>query len=302
MSEEKEIKQGEFVFSILDDRVWVKAWTGGRQRAEVPDQVNGRPVTGILPYAFCGCPSIREAVLPVSMENVGAHAFFNCRSLQSVTFTDQLSQIGDGAFKNDLEFCQVHLVITGKKKTPFRAFQFLMEDMDRRMDAWITQRDGSTAKLVFPFFVVDYEEDYGARVFHEFSYGIGQAYRQCISGDHMDYAGYDRLFSQCRRQETEPVLTDMALGRLRYPLALTGEAADRYRDYLREQAVPAGKRMLKKGDVDAIRFLAREGCFTEQALAELIGEAARWEQIEAASFLMDHRHKTFRRKEKRFEL
>ena len=150
--------------------------------------------------------------------------------------------------------------------------------------------------------MVDYEEDYEARVFHEFSYGCGQQYRHCIERDHMDYRGYDRLFSDSVRQEKAEVMEDLALGRLMYPVQLGREAKERYEAYLRQQAVSVGTRLIASEDRERLLFLAGMDAFSKEAADRLTEEALRLEKTAAVSLLMDYRHKRFSVQEKQFDL
>ena len=298
----EEVREGDLLFLCTESEAWVKQWDGRGSVVQVPGSVKGKPVTKILPYAFCGGQPLKEIWLSDGVEEIGAHAFFNCKDLRKLTFPSSVREIGDGAFKNDLDFQTIHFFVTDQGPRAFGMLQYLMNDMERRMDVTITEADKSQARLVFPFFVVDYEEDYEARVFHEFSYGCGQQYRHCIERDHMDYRGYDRLFSDSVRQEKAEVMEDLALERLMYPVQLGREAKERYEVYLRQQAVSVGTRLIASEDRERLLFLAGMDAFSKEAADRLTEEALRLEKTAAVSLLMDYRHKRFSVQEKQFDL
>lgn len=89
---------------------------------DIPDEIEGIPVTEILPeafslsnvqnvklgkniktigdYAFNGCSYITEIKLPADLERLGSSVFCECRGLEKVTFNDKLVSIGRKAFMN----------------------------------------------------------------------------------------------------------------------------------------------------------------------------------------------------------
>ena len=92
----------------------------------LPDRVLDTPVTSLGPYALsdraphlspdrqtfqvrvtCGGPEprhnaavIRSAALPAGLREVGDYAFYNCRSLSSLTLTGSVERLGSDCFMN----------------------------------------------------------------------------------------------------------------------------------------------------------------------------------------------------------
>ena len=64
----------------------------------IPDTYKGLPVTEIGREAFEGSETLKNVIIPDSVEKIGVGAFANCRSLTHVTFGNGLVEIADSAF------------------------------------------------------------------------------------------------------------------------------------------------------------------------------------------------------------
>ena len=69
-----------------DGTVAVAAWARWDARAEVPEALDGRPVTAVGPGAFRGRGTLREVVLPDGVAEAAEDAFEDCPEL--IVFTD----------------------------------------------------------------------------------------------------------------------------------------------------------------------------------------------------------------------
>ena len=86
----------------------ITSWSASSKeggRILIPEVRNGKPVTGIGPYAFTGC-SPEEIILPSSLEYVDPLAFSGLTSLRKLTVSTQ----------NDL-FCTVNGILYSKDRT-----------------------------------------------------------------------------------------------------------------------------------------------------------------------------------------
>ena len=54
-------------------------------------------------------------------------------------------------------------------------------------------------------------------------HGCGHRYRNAFSGTQLQYPAYDKLFAHIQVQESGELVTELALGRLRFPHQLGGE-------------------------------------------------------------------------------
>lgn len=69
---------------------------------EIPDSINGQPVTKIDDAAFSECSNLEYIKLPESIEYIGDHAFFACQSLKTITIPKNVNQISSTAFSSSL--------------------------------------------------------------------------------------------------------------------------------------------------------------------------------------------------------
>ncbi|MDR0300936.1 MAG: leucine-rich repeat protein [Treponema sp.] len=56
-------------------------------------------ITGIFPYTFSGCSSLKTIVFPQSLQTIGSYSFQGCSSLEELELPDSLQTIGASAFE-----------------------------------------------------------------------------------------------------------------------------------------------------------------------------------------------------------
>lgn len=195
----------------------------------LPEEIKGRPVTELAAYAFFDCRFLREAVLPASIHSVGAHCFYDCRGLGRISLWEELKEIGDGAFKNCMELHEICYNAPGRTMGGLKG---ILSELNQSFDVAIRYGQEEMAKLVFPRYVYDYEENTMARIINQVTYGCGVHYRECLTKDGVDYEKYDRLFSYAvvNGQESETLRT--AVWRVLYPYCLKAAWREAYQEYL----------------------------------------------------------------------
>ena len=82
------------------DSVTITGYTGNEASVVIPNEIEGKPVTAIGKAAFSHNNTLTSVAIPDSVTSIGVKAFYNCKSLGSVTFAEgsRLSSIGDSAF------------------------------------------------------------------------------------------------------------------------------------------------------------------------------------------------------------
>ena len=65
---------------------------------KIPATYDGKPVTSIGDWAFCGCTSLTSVTLPNSVTSIGYDAFSGCSGLTSITIPGSVLSIGYQAF------------------------------------------------------------------------------------------------------------------------------------------------------------------------------------------------------------
>lgn len=66
--------------------------------ADIPNEINGVPVTSIGKWAFERCDDLTSVTIPNSVTSIGGNAFKGCDGLTSVTIPDNVFSIGEAAF------------------------------------------------------------------------------------------------------------------------------------------------------------------------------------------------------------
>lgn len=88
----------EFQYRIQDDHVIVTGCADDAVTLEIPEEIDGVPVTEIESRAFSGATNLETAVLPDSLTVLGDRAFVFCSSLKSVNLPAGLTAILHNTF------------------------------------------------------------------------------------------------------------------------------------------------------------------------------------------------------------
>ena len=142
------------------------------------------------------------------------------------------------------------------------------------------------AALLYPEYLETYDEIAPAHLFGRSITGEGFRARQCVRDGCVDFAGYDAVFLPAQAEESEQTLSAMAFNRLRYPYALTEQNKAMYREYMISRISTVSSRMIRKKDLDALRFFCEQGLLYGPALTVCIQEASALGWTEGAAELL----------------
>ena len=93
-----EVKDEQFVYSVVDDHLIVKKYIGNATVVKIPNEYDGKPVTHIGDNAFFNCSKLTKITIPDSVTCIGVEAFGQCSGLTKVTIPDSVTSIGESAF------------------------------------------------------------------------------------------------------------------------------------------------------------------------------------------------------------
>lgn len=102
----------DLTYSIENDEVAVTGFKKGKGKytvLNIPDTIEGYPVTRISAKAFDGDEKLESVVIGNNVKDVGASAFAGCGNLRTVIFGAKVKNIGSSAFKDCLNLSSVTL-------------------------------------------------------------------------------------------------------------------------------------------------------------------------------------------------
>ena len=296
-----------FDYKIENEKVCIQACFVDGTSVEIPETIEGYPVTELAPYTFSasqtadgriGGNRLEEVILPKTVTRVGRYVFYNCKKLRRIEFWNGLVDLGAGAFTGCHSVREIGLHFTGDKKSRLR--EFLLELPEEQM-VELFYEDGY-AKVLFPEFYEENVENTPARNLSVDTHGSGMIYRNCIVSKEIDFKMYDDKFHLALGPSFEHTLFRLVLQRLRVPYQLSELAKQRYLTYLKEKLKEAAEWTAKEQLVEEM-YLLEELCVdTAEEMEYLIGAASQYEDVTVMSHLMDKKRKKFGIKRKVFEL
>lgn len=94
-------KSGVLTYKKYSDHVEITLCDKSATSVEIPESIDGVPVTVIGMYAF-QISKIKSVTIPNSVKEIGHYAFNNCPDITSVTIPDSVEKVGIRAF----EYCK----------------------------------------------------------------------------------------------------------------------------------------------------------------------------------------------------
>lgn len=291
----------------------ITEYTGTDPDVVLPDEIEGEQVTALDDYAFSRNLAVEEIWLPESLKEVGRYAFYRCRNLKKLVLGNQLLDMGGGALTG-CHLAEVEIYFREGKKSCLKS---IVEEMRYQIRvslhgySWRTGSNGKEGvaagqipegRILFPEHYEEAVENTPARILETHHHGAGGYYRQCFYNRELDYKKYDEMFYHTVAEDTEETAAELALNRLRFPVELSEKNKAVYEAYIREHMETVAVYLVKREEIDGIRFLEQKKLWSEEALQAGMDVAAEEKKTEILSVLMDVRRKLFPKKKKTFEL
>lgn len=91
---------GAYSYELINDgkEVRITKYNQNNAVVSIPNRIAGKPVTAIGSYAFSGKTRVANVYLPITLEAIEDHAFYQCNRLTFMTVTSKVDIIGDYAF------------------------------------------------------------------------------------------------------------------------------------------------------------------------------------------------------------
>lgn len=302
-----EIKNGEAVI--------LRCYDYGTE-AEIPEYIEGCPVTELAPYAFSahreekGLPldgsetepvlkgsRLTSVSLPPSLRKIGAYAFYNCSCLEKISFYGGLADLGAGLFTGCHGVKELCLTLGSEETSCLK--EVLLEIPEKLC---VEIEGKKRARLVFPEFFEESVENTPARILMIQMHGSGMNFRNSFYERKLDLRTYDSCFFMAKAAEDFDTVAELALSRLRFPADLTGENRKMYETWVKENASRVMQRAVKRQDAQELDFLTGSLSFSAGELQEAASLAAAEDFPEGTSILMNALYKKKKPSVKRFEL
>ena len=278
----------------------------------LPSRLAGRPLTEIAPYCFAASPRagragalwaapgaggaavpdashplcgdfLTDVRLPASVRVLDSAVFYNCRSLRSLTVGPAIETLGSDLFTNCGALADLY--VTAQPGSP-TGLKKLLSALTADITVHFLAPD-EQARLFYPEYFEWLDENTPAHIFNHSIEGEGYRYRQCFDGGRQLFAEYDAAFSQAAVGETPAKLCRLALGRLRFPCALTAEAQAAYRGWLADHLPDALSFILDARDAGALGWLCGSGLPDAALLAQGAARCGRLGWTEGAALLLN---------------
>lgn len=313
-------------YRIIDNDIEIVRCFGTDPEIVVPEEIDGRPVKRMAPYAFSARKdrededvlvfetdeermfsseekllagqTLGSVRLPDTMEEAGRYLFYGCRNLRELHFSDRLKNIGSGAFTGCRSLSALHVRLLDGDRS---CVHDILGDLWQRIDVTF-YKGGTEARLVFPEHYEEAVENTPARILFTQHHGSGNNYRQCFYNKEIDYRKYDGLFYSARAQDDVNVISDLIFARLMYPEDLTKEAQKAYEDYVREHALPVAEHLTDTEDLAALKEFSARELWTRESLTGVVHYASGQGKRAALAFLMNEKHRLYPERKKKYEL
>lgn len=277
----------------------------------IPETLEGVRVDALAPYCFSDARNIpegkhfltperdtgffgelkefsgnlaEEVVLPDTITEIGASAFYNCKKLKRLTIGPALRGVGSDAFMNTLNFHEIILTCGPGEQTGLKQ---ILAQISADMEVIFQGKEGREAVLFYPEYYESYDEIAPAHLFGRSITGEGFRARQGFVEGRVDFHAYDEVFSQACVEESEGTLGKMAVDRLMYPFALGEKSAEMYREYLLGHITNLTRDNIEKRKFETLLFFCEQGLLSGRDLKQAARYASEIQWAEGTAKLME---------------
>lgn len=275
----------------------------------LPETVRGLPVTALGHHAFspdqpapegaplrvtCGggtagddARSIRSVALPPTLRRVGDYAFYNCVGLRELRLAEPVDTWGGSVFMNCGRLRRFYIRARDNR---VESLAYFADELATELDVTVDYPDGGTARLLFPEYREDVEENAPAHHFDFRLYGSGYPYHHVFRNRALPLAEYDALFPGLLEKEHDPdCALRLAWYRLRTPRELAGGAEKMYLAYLKSRAGEVLVWLLEQRDSPGLFWFLPRGGADGAALSAAAELARRQGLAEPLALLLEQR-------------
>ena len=93
-------RRQEFGIAEYDDHIELGRYLSeGIEIIDIPESINGKPVTAIGDDCFFNCTNVKQVNIPEGIVSIGVQAFALCKGLIEIIVPDSVAEIGHHAFR-----------------------------------------------------------------------------------------------------------------------------------------------------------------------------------------------------------
>lgn len=256
---------GQLEYTLYKNGVSIKRYRGIAERVSVPEYIEGKPVMAIERKAFLSCKSIREIVLPKTIEEIGDWAFAHAEQLRTITIPNHALTRGKELFLGCVRLKEI-LVDTRDELnalglgrmlsiavTVLRDY-FLFDPLDFGKDEWVERWDSKLLDLIRLDDLEGFEE----------LWTCGEE----------DYEGKDYDIKSYPVEKRKMKLR-IVYFRLLHPYKLSQQMESVLTEYLRSAS--ESWEIIKEehtNDLEYYKIFANAGCITEENFDVLLADLA----------------------------
>ncbi len=245
---------------------------------------------------ICG-DYLKSIVLPDSIETLESMAFYNCTSLEKISFGKNVRELGGDVFMNCDNIRGIYMRCnpvgsSGLKYILARISKEVEVIFTGDMGTW----EGISGRLIFTEYYESYDEIAPAHIFGVSINGEGFRARKCFTGDKVDYNRYDEIFEKLIPIENRKTLSRLALDRVMYPFDLSEDSEKMYVSYINNNENIMFSLLIEEKDINAIEYLAEKNLVSSRCITEGVVKASENDWEEGAIAIISFKYKYYDKK------
>lgn len=274
-----EVTGGSLCFEIHGKEAWVREAKVREGYFEIPDFLNGCPVTVIEKKVFLSSKTLKELVLPDTLHEVRDWAFAHCGSLVRVQMPKRNIVFGKGVFKdcNALKEISLNGIREAKTASLLGAVpvklksEYLLNPLEAGGEIWLSMYDARLKTLLQRSDTEGYS-------------------KQVLCGEEDLMADLEEYMAEVRREKAA-----LCYLRLVNDIGLSEEFREELSQFLRENTKgctyeASWEELLKEhgSDKEYYRIFTESGCVTEENFEDLLRDMGE-NNPEMKAYLMRYR-------------
>ena len=280
--------------AVLPETLWGLPVTELEHHAFAPDRAapegeTVRIACGPMPAEQPDNSRLEDVTLPKTLRRIGNYAFYHCTALKTLRMHDSVTDWGGLLFMNCRKLDTLFLQLTDERA---RALSYFADELSRELDVTLTDTRGGTARLIFPEYRENLDENFSA---HHFDYTIsggGYPYHHCFRNHVFTAVNFDLLWDKYLTTQHDPAAAlRLAWWRLRQPWELTAEAGARYMTYLRSHGEEALVWLLEQRDTEGLNWLLKNVELNRDTLSAGCELARQRNAAEMQALLLEKMHR-----------